>query len=206
MPTKSLLLFIILSLHLFGCQNQDKLPILSNQIAGQDGMSYQTIPSFEFINQDSLKVNNSTFEGKAYITDFFFISCPTICPIMTQNMLSIYHHFEQNNELLLLSHSIDPKRDNVDRLRDYARQLGIKSSKWHFVTGQKDAIYSIADAYGNIVVEDQNLPDGFDHSGRFTLVDPQGLIRSICLGTDSIEVNRFIKDIEKLLDEIRTNI
>jgi protein SCO1/2 len=188
-----------------GCQHKDQLPILSNHIHGVDGTKYEVIPSFEFINQDSVAVNNLTFKGKAYVTDFFFTSCPTICPIMTQNMLAIYTHFEQDDELLLLSHSIDPKRDSIGRLKDYARQLGVKSEKWHFVTGDKDALYAIADDYRNVVVEDQNLPEGFDHSGRFTLVDPQGLIRSVCLGTDSLEVNRFIKDIEKLLNEIRTH-
>lgn len=197
------LIITILAFLLPGCQPPEKkLPILSKgkEIDGQ--MRYDQIPDFAFIGQDSNLVTNATFAGKAYVADFFFTSCPTICPIMTWNMLRIYERFQDSAELLLLSHTIDPKRDSVGRLEQYARNLGVNPDKWFFVTGNKDELYGIADDYFNIVIEDPTLPDGFDHSGRFILVDPQGHIRAYCQGTDSLEVEKFIKDIEILLDEI----
>ncbi len=197
-----LLIFLIILL-LFGCKPEEKpLPILSKKKEVNGEMVYEQIPDFAFIGQDSNRVTNATFAGKAYVTDFFFTSCPTICPVMTRNMLKIYERFQDSTELLLLSHTIDPKRDSVGRLAQYARNLGVRSDKWFFVTGDKDEIYAIADDYFNVVIEDPSLPDGFDHSGRFVLVDPQRHIRAYCQGTDSVAVKKFIEDIEQLLDEI----
>ncbi|MCB0558262.1 MAG: SCO family protein [Phaeodactylibacter sp.] len=170
------------------------------EVDGQ--MVYAQIPDFAFIGQDSNLVTNATFAGKAYVADFFFTSCPTICPIMTKNMLKIYERFRDSTNLLLLSHTIDPKRDTVGRLHQYAHNLGVDSGKWFFVTGNKDSLYEIADDYFNVVIEDPTLPAGFDHSGRFVLVDPQKHIRAYCQGTDSVAVKKFMEDIETLLDEI----
>ncbi len=197
------LIITILAFLLPSCQPPEKkLPILSKGKEIDGKMMYDQIPDFAFIGQDSNLVTNATFAGKAYVADFFFTSCPTICPIMARNMLRIYERFQDSAELLLLSHTIDPKRDSVGRLEQYARNLGVNSDKWFFVTGNKDDLYGIADDYFNLVIEDPTLPDGFDHSGRFILVDPQRYIRAYCQGTDSLEVEKFIKDIEMLLDEI----
>ncbi|MCO6478067.1 MAG: SCO family protein [Phaeodactylibacter sp.] len=197
------LLAFMTVLILLGCKPEEKpLPILSKKEEVNGEMVYQQIPDFAFIGQDSNRVSNATFAGKAYVADFFFTSCPTICPVMTRNMLKIYERFQDSAELLLLSHTIDPKRDSVGRLAQYARNLGVRSGKWFFVTGDKDEIYAIADDYFNVVIEDPTLPDGFDHSGRFVLVDPQRHIRAYCQGTDSVAVKKFMEDIETLLDEI----
>lgn len=163
---------------------------------------YQTIPNFEFINQDSQVVTNATFHEKAYVADFFFTSCPTICPVMAKQMLRIHDHFAQDDRLVLLSHTIDVKRDSVPKLKKYAVNLGVQAPKWHFVTGEKDKIYDIAESYYNLAVEDPTLPDGFDHSGRFVLVDKNGRIRAFCNGTNPKEVDEFIRKIETLLHEI----
>ncbi len=160
-----------------------------------------TIPDFSFIDQDSQVVNNETFTGKAYVVDFFFTSCPTICPKTTAQMFRIYKKFENNDNLLLLAHSIDTKFDSVPVLKKYASKLGVKSNKWHFVTGKKDDIYEIADDYFSIAIEDPNAPGGYDHSGRLILIDKNRHVRSFCDGTDANDVNRFMKDIQKLLDE-----
>ncbi|WP_246141716.1 SCO family protein [Phaeodactylibacter luteus] len=181
------------------CQQQAELPILSPK---DDRGSFLPVPDFSFVNQDSMPVSRATFAGKAYVADFFFTSCPTICPVMAQQMLRIQRHFSGDSRLLLLSHTIDPGRDTVPRLKTYAENLGAIPGKWHFVTGDKDSLYDMADDYYNLVVEDQNLPDGFDHSGRFTLVGPKGYIRSYCNGTSPEEVGQFIKDIETLLHEM----
>lgn len=171
------------------CHQEEGLPI------------YQAIPNFEFMNQDSQLISNGNFTGKAYVADFFFTSCPTICPILAQQMLRIHDHFAEDDRLLLLSHTIDPKRDSIPALREYAENLGVTSSKWHFVTGEKSEIYEIAESYFNLAIEDPTLPDGFDHSGRLILVDKSRNIRAFCSGTNAKEVDLMIKKIEKLLYE-----
>lgn len=196
-PLILLLLIILVS----ACQSNDGLPVLSKKAEGSSNETYKKIPDFRFINQDSAIITNSTFAGKVYVADFFFTSCPTICPMMTQQMLRIYKQYETDDRLLLLSHSIDTKHDTVGRLREYANNLEVESTKWHFVTGEKAAIFEIADDYFNIVVEDASLPGGYDHSGRFTLVDQDGLIRAYCNGTDPAEVDQFMKSINKLLED-----
>ena len=194
--------FLSVILLSFACQQKkEPLPILSKKIIIDKELAYETIPDFTFLNQDSNWISNADFTNKIYIADFFFTSCPTICPKMTQEMLRIYDRFEQTEELLLLSHTIDPKRDSVSKLSHYAKNLGVTSDKWHFVTGEKDELYQIADYYYNKVIEDQNLPDGFDHSSRFILVDQNRLIRAYCNGTSKEEVDEFINKIERLLHE-----
>ncbi len=186
----------------FSCQYSSKtLPILGERDFVDGDTVYHTIPDFSFINQDSQIVTNATFEGKAYVADFFFISCPTICPKLTKSMLMLHDHFQNDDRLSLLAHSIDPKRDTVGALKNYAYNLGVSAPKWHFVTGEKDIIYAIADDYFSIAMEDPEAPGGFDHSGRLILVDKNRHIRSYCDGTDEKDVIRFIKDIEKLLNE-----
>ncbi|RMF21837.1 MAG: SCO family protein [Bacteroidetes bacterium] len=181
----------------------EPLPILGQKdIDPETGDTlYHTIPDFAFIDQDSQLVTNETFAGKAYVVDFFFLSCPTICPKVTKQMLRIYEHFEDDDRLLLLAHTIDPKRDSVARLREYAQNLGVRSDKWHFVTGDKDAIYEIADDYFSIALENPDAPGGFDHSGRIILVDKNRRVRSFCNGTDPQSVDKFIRDIEQLLEQ-----
>ena len=200
---KGLMPLFLVILLLSGCRQPDRsLPILSKAHNENGVMVYEQIPDFSFIGQDSNLVTNATFAGKAYVADFFFTSCPTICPVMARNMLTIYERFQDSTKLLLLSHTIDPRRDSVARLAQYARNLGVRSDKWFFVTGNKDEIYEIADDYFNVVIEDPTLPTGFDHSGRLVLVDPQRHIRAYCQGTDSVAVRKFMVDIETLLHEI----
>lgn len=196
------MLVFTLCLALAGCQESSQLPILSKEQSAEGETVYQSIPDFKFVNQDSQLITPETFAHKAYVADFFFTSCPTICPIMAQNMLELYQHFEGEERLLFLSHTIDPARDTVAQLKHYATNLGVDDSRWHFVTGHKDSLYAIADDYFNVVVEDPTLPDGFDHSGRFVLVDAKGYIRAYCNGTDKSAVEAFQKDIETLLHEM----
>lgn len=194
--------FFFLSLFIWSCNSSNEpLPILSKKIIENGEIAYEKIPSFSFVNQDSNTITNQNFEHKIYVADFFFTHCPTICPLMTQQMLRIHEHFLDNDYLHILSHTIDPKRDTVLHLKHYAKNIGAFAPKWHFVTGDKDELYDIADHYYNKVVEDQNLPDGFDHSGRFILVDEEGLIRAYCNGTSEEEVSEFIEKIEQLIQE-----
>jgi len=169
---------------------------------GEDSIASfpKKIQAFEFINQDSQLVTNSSFEGKIYVTDFFFISCPTICPKMKQQMLRVYEEFENEPQVALLSHSIDTRNDTVSRLKKYAEKLEIKSSKWNLVTGLKEDIYSMAEEYIVPAQDDESAPGGYLHSGQFVLIDKDQHIRGYYDGTVATEVDLLIADIKWLLD------
>lgn len=178
------------------------MPILGERdILPSGDTLYPTIPDFSFVDQDSQTVTNATFAGKVYIVDFFFIHCPTICPKVKANGLKVYRKFLNDDRVLMLSHSIDVKNDTVGALKRHAEKLGISASKWHLVTGDHDAIYGIADNYFSVATEDPSAPGGFDHSGRLILVDKNRHVRSFCDGTDAKDVDRFIKDVERLLKQ-----
>lgn len=188
------------------CQSEKKgpLPILGNRDVTPSGDTiYPTVRAFSFINQDSQLVNNATFAGKAYVVDFFFIHCPTICPKVKAQAKRVYDRFADEPNLLLLSHSIDTKNDTVAALHQYAKKLGIDSKRWHLVTGDHDAIYSIADDYFSVAQENPDAPGGFDHSGRLILVDKNRHVRAFCDGTDPESVDQFMENIERLLEEYK---
>jgi len=192
----------------FGCtsENVDNLPFLRYELVengrGDYDTLHHTIQEFAFVDQDSALVTNSTFEDKIYVADFFFTSCPTICPVMKTQMLKIYDKFEEQDQLAFLSHTIDPKHDSVAVLKDYAERLGVESVKWHFVTGKKQTIYELAQrSYMSVAGEDKKAVGGFIHSGRFILVDKAGRIRGMYDGTSEDDVNKLISDIPVLLNE-----
>ena len=202
----ALVLLGIIAIVLFSYQSKkvEKLPILGNKDVLENGDTvYHFIPDFSFLDQDSNIITNQTFAGKVYVVDFFFIHCPSICPTVTKNMLRIYEHFENNPKVLLLAHSIDTKNDSIPALKAYAEKLNVKTEKWHFVTGDHDHIYELADDYFITAIVDDNVPGGFDHSGRLILVDENRHVRSFCDGTNVESVNKFMADIETLLNENR---
>lgn len=178
------------------------LPIFGErEVVGGD-TSYHHIAPFEFVNQDSATITNQTFKGKIYVADFFFTTCRTICPIMKTQMLRVYEAVKNDDDVLIISHTIDPEYDTVALLRDYARRLGVESRKWHFVTGVKDSIYKIAQtSYFATALEDKSDPDGFIHSGAFLLIDREGRIRGKYDGTVEADVNQLIADIKRLKRE-----
>lgn len=164
---------------------------------------YHRIRDFQFIDQDSQVVRNETMAGKVYVADFFFTSCPTICPKVKKQMLRIYEEYEADQRVMLLSHSIDPKRDTIGRLKAYAEGLGVAETdgRWRFVTGNKNELYDIAYDYISTALENPDAPGGFDHSGYIILVDAQGHIRAYADGTIPEEVDEFIEKMERLLAE-----
>jgi protein SCO1 len=189
---------MILSCH----SKEERLPVYGQrEVEGNDTI-YHTIAPFSFINQDSARVTNSTFRDKIYVADFFFTSCRTICPVMKTQMLRVYEATREMPDVLILSHTIDPEYDTVALLRDFAHRLGVESRRWHFVTGNKDSIYKIAQtSYFATAMEDKSEPDGFIHSGAFLLVDKKQRIRGKYDGTKEEDVNRLIADIKKLRRE-----
>lgn len=186
------LIFLICMLGLSGCEfiKEEPLPLLGSL----------DIP-YKFTDQLGDPVSQDIFAGKIYVADFFFTTCPTICPIMKTQMLRVYQKFKDNDQVLLLSHTIDPEHDTVAVLEDFASRLGVSAERWHLVTGDKQQIYDTAKRYGLAALEDKNAPGGFIHSGSFTLVDRQGRIRGYYRGTEEDAVDKLMKDIGQLLDE-----
>jgi len=161
-----------------------------------------TINDFKFLNQDSSWVSNDTFKGKVYVADFFFTSCPSICPIMKSQLIRIYDEFENEDRLKLVSYSIDPEYDTVAVLRNYANALGISSDRWHFLTGDKNEIYDLGEiSYMVAAAEDAESPGGFLHSGALLLVDSERRIRGVYDGTIEDQVDVLMGDIRLLLEE-----
>ena len=147
-------------------------------------------------------VSNEAVEGKVYVADFFFTSCPTICPIMKKEMLRVYGKFHNVPDFKILSHTIDPAYDTVALLKDYAMRLGVEDdATWHFLTGDREKIFEIGQtSYLTTAMEDKNEPGGLLHSGAFVLVDREGHIRGVYDGTQETQVNRLIADIPLLLE------
>jgi len=204
MKNKLILGFVLIIIGAaFGCsKKEDKLPILGRKEVNGNDTIYHTIDEYKFVDQDSNIVTPATFKDKIYVSDFFFTSCPTICPIMKTQMLRVYEQIENNPDVLLLSHSIDPEYDTVALLKDYAERLGVKSEKWRFVTGNKDEIYRIGQtSYMVTAIEDSSEPGGFIHSGAFILVDKERRVRGLYDGTKADQVDILMKDIDRLLKE-----
>ncbi|MFV8325075.1 SCO family protein [Flavobacterium sp. ZS1P14] len=135
-------------------------------------------PKFELVNQDNKKITNETYKGKVYVLEFFFTTCPSICPKMNLSMLAIENTFFGNPNFGIVSITIDPTHDTPAVLKEHAKLLGVKSSNWNFLTGDKDYIFDIANKGFNLYVgENSKVSGGFEHSGLFALIDKNGYIR-----------------------------
>lgn len=197
----------------FSCQQPTQLIIVGEADIVNGEKVYPTAPDFAFVDQDSNVVTNQTLAGKIYVTDFFFTHCPTICPTMSKQMLRMYKKYEGNDRVVFVSHSIDPKRDTVARLKWYADKLGVQSSQWHFLTGDKTTTYDVAEKYYSVRPSEDNNPDsgGFTHDAAFILVDEDRHIRGTFdkdghpkarfNGTDPADVDLLMQCIDQLLAE-----
>jgi len=208
---KWLITIICISFLLSGCVDAPppKVQVLGQKLVQKHTVKGQveydtvtaTIPPFQFIDQDGKIVDSNTVAGKIYVVDFFFTHCPSICPKMKAEMHKVYEKYKGSNDFLILSHSIDPVRDSVAVLKNYANKLNIDSNKWHFLTGNKDSIYAIADRYLESAKEDKDAAGGFVHDGNFILVDSHRRIRGYYDGTTDIGTDKLIADIEIVLHE-----
>lgn len=204
-------LWILMALFAFSCQTKslDTLPIMGNKGVVEkevDGKMvidtvYQTIPDFIFTDQDNQTVSQQRLENKVYVADFFFTTCPTICPAMKRNLLLVYKQYKDNDTVAILSHTIDPVHDSVAVLKDYATRLGVTTGQWYFVTGAKDSIFQIAQSYLVSAQEDEYAAGGLIHSGHLVLVDKQKRIRGLYDGTEEKDAKKLIRDISILLKE-----
>jgi len=135
-------------------------------------------PKFKLTDQNNKTISNADYEGKVYVVEFFFSTCPTICPIMNRNMIDIQNTFFGNTHFGIASFTINPENDTPEVLKKHADQLGVKSSTWHFLTGDKQYIFDIANKGFNLYAGENNKANGgFEHSGQFALIDKKGRIR-----------------------------
>ncbi|WP_374757499.1 SCO family protein [Dyadobacter arcticus] len=198
---------------MLNCNNSDnKLPILGERdwtkktVDGKEVVDtiYNTIPSFSFVDQNGDTISEAFVKDKIYVTDFFFTTCPTICPVMKRQMIKVYHAYEGNPELKILSHSIDPEHDTPKVLKQYATDLGIQGNQWLFLTGQKEKIYEIGQkSYMVTAKKEQSAEGGYIHSGAFILVDKERHVRGMYDGTTEEGTQKLIADIQTLLSEYK---
>lgn len=163
--------------------------------------NYKQLNNFALINQDSQIITADDFKGKIRVVDFFFTSCPTICPDMKKQMMRIYKRFENNDRITLLSHSIDTRNDSVPVLKKYADKMNVSAPKWHLVTGDKKIIYNLAEQHMVPAQRDDKAPGGYLHSGQFILIDGNHHIRGYYDGIKADDVDQLMDDIEILLKE-----
>ena len=154
-------------------------------------------PKFELTDQNNKKITNADYKGKVYVLEFFFSTCPTICPKMNKNMVAIQNQFFGNPNFGIASISIDPEHDTAEVLKAHAEILGAKSSNWHFLTGDKKYIFDLANKGFNLYAGENSKVNGnFEHSGLFALIDKNGNIR--CRKDDYGNPILYYDGIEKL--------
>lgn len=160
------------------------------------------VQPFSFVNQDGKLVTDKDVEGKVYVAEYFFTTCTGICPTLNTNMKKVYEKFKDQKDFLILSHTCDPERDSVPKLKKYADSLGVNTSQWIFLTGRKDSLYTAArisytidDPANNL----KNIEDDFLHTQYWALVNKNGEVKKIYDGLKEKEINAMIKEIEKTL-------
>lgn len=208
---------LLIALIYSACKNTEQatLPIMGERstvtktVNGKEVVDtvYKTIPPFKFVNQYGDTITENSLKGDIYVADFFFTTCPSICPIMHRNMLKVYDEFKKESDFKIISHTIDPKHDSVKVLKAYADKLGISGQSWWLLQGKKEDTYQLGEKqYLVAVKQDNGTPGGFVHQGWFVLVDKQRRIRGYYDGTQDKEVAKMIADIKTLRAEANPQI
>ncbi|MBL1279826.1 MAG: SCO family protein [Fluviicola sp.] len=163
---------------------------------------YHRVPDFKYLNQDSVLISSEDLKDKIWIVDFFFTSCPTICPPMTSNMNSLAEATSDLEEnIQFLSFSIDPKRDTPSNLRKYIKARELNTKNWYLFSGEEDATHRLAKSFFNGAERNDEADGGFGHTDYFALVDTNGHVRGIYVGTDTEQMMLLENAIRKLLKE-----
>lgn len=204
---------LVAAISMWGCGGENKkLPILgerdwvTKKVDGKEVVDtiYNKIPAFSFTNQYGDTITEKIVEGKIYVTDFFFTSCPTICPVMKRQMTKVYNEYKGNPEVMILSHTIDPEHDTPKVLNTFAKDLGIEGNQWQFLTGPKEDIYALGQkSYLSAAQEDRTAEGGFLHSGAFILIDKEKHIRGMYDGTTEEGTKKLLRDMKILLAEYK---
>ena len=189
----------------FGCTEKKSsvlLPIYGEKKIIAGDTIYHQIASFNLTNQIGQVVNQNTTKNKIYIANFFFASCQSICPMMSNQLQEVQKAFLADDSVLILSHSVNPLHDTVAVLSNYGDTYGAKTNKWHLLTGNKKQIYDLAKtSYLVNALEDDGSPEGFLHSELFLLIDKKARIRGMYDGTNTSEVKKLIEDVKLLKQE-----
>lgn len=161
---------------------------------------YHVVPEFSLMDQDSQIVTNELVKGKVHVANFFFTSCPAICPAMIEQMKRFQGLTNDIDELVILSHTIDPERDSIPKLNQYILDREIDTHNWHFLYGEREYVHDLGkNGYMVNAMEDEAAEGGFLHSEHFVLIDREGHIRGLYVGTDTEEVNKLNEDIRDLI-------
>ena len=201
----------------------DKKPKLSDLVFIENNGSNRKVPEFSFTNQNGETITNTDYLGKVYVIEFFFTTCPTICPRMNANLIQIQNTFKDFENFGVASFTINPENDTPEILKAYAEKYGVTNPNWHLMTGDKDSIYKLAnEGFYIYAAENEAVLGGFEHSGNFALIDKNGFIRSrkddfgnpiiyykgIVSETEKVdedgvkeEISALKQDIKKLLNE-----
>lgn len=170
----------------------------------QHKRKYHKIADFSLVNQNGDTITQKDYEDKIYVADFFFTTCQTICPIMTDNMKHIQQELLNDSEIMLLSHSVTPEIDSVMQLKRYAKEKGVVDNKWNLVTGDKKQIYELArKSYLAVKTDGDGGPFDMIHTENFMLIDKKKQIRGFYDGTSQEEIDRLLDDIEVLKEEYK---
>lgn len=204
---------IILYIFLYSCSENLKkervLPIIGNydieyrMVDGKEVADtiFPKIIDFEYLNQDSILVKSSQMKGKIWVAEFFFTSCPTICPTMNKQLTRLnINTSDLKDQIQFISFSIDPSHDTPSELKKYISKHKIKATNWQFFTGNEAKTHDLGINYFQTFAgQDPQSAGGYAHSGSFTLVDKEGYVRGVYLGTNPKEVDKLEKDLRKLL-------
>lgn len=186
------------------------IPKIIDRLSEPDLATIGEVPSFSFTDQNGKTITNEDYKGKVYVVEFFFTTCPTICPIMNRNMVKIQDEFYGNPNFGIASFSINPETDTPEVLKKYADEYGVTNPNWHMMTGDREKIFQLANKGFNLYVGiNPEVEGNFQHSGYFALVDQNGMIRSrkdefgnpivYYNGLDQKELQLLKEDIRKLL-------
>ena len=175
-------------------------------------MKMEKVPAFQFVNQNNDTIGSEYYNNLVYVVEFFFSTCPSICPIMNTNMLKVEEVYKNNNDFGIASFTIDPEYDTPSVLKEYANNYGVSHPNWNFLTGDKFEILKLAnEGFKLYAAQSDEVEGGFEHSGLFALIDRNGFIRSridengnpiiYYNGLEDEGIQQLIEDIKKLLDE-----
>lgn len=202
-----LLILITITLGLLWTSCNEDRPLRTLPVYGmqdEQNKSNHTIAPFSFIDQNGDTVTDKDYSNKVYVTDFFFTTCRSICPVMTTQMQRVFEHYKSNPDVMFLSYSVNPEYDTPAVLKEYADKHHADAKKWHFVTGDKQKIYDLARiSYLVTATKGDGGPDDFVHTQNFALIDKEKRIRGYYDGTDSTDVNKLITEIDLLLREYK---
>ncbi|MBS1647150.1 MAG: SCO family protein [Bacteroidetes bacterium] len=198
-----LLFFLVACTNKSGEEKKKLLPVIGIKTLSPSGDTlYHRIGSFSLLNQYKETVSEKTVHDKIYVANFFFATCQSICPAMSNQLERVQDAFKNDSGVLILSHTVNPMHDTAEVLLEYAERHHAIKNKWHFLTGSKKSLYDLAkNDYLVNAVQDDGTPEGFIHSESLLLIDTQRRIRGIYDGTDSLQVNKLMEDIQWLKTE-----